>query len=851
MKRAILFLSVAATLAILLSACRKDTPKGLAENRSRPAQRVEQSGFKAAGSDQAATLLPSAPEAQAEKSKGADGGVAGGVEGGILGGVAGYFAEDETDVVQDKKEQFSYEKADRLLVVASERKDARASVAKTAAARVQEAPVTQGTLRATKATGEPLGEFPLQHTDVKVDIGGYLARTVVRQTYANPYSDVIEAVYVFPLGQMAAVNDFLMEVGGRRIVGVVRPREEAERIYNEARARGQTASLLTQERPNIFTQNIANIEPGGSVAVTITTFERVPYEKGTYEYVFPMVVGPRYIPGNAQPEPAGSSTGGGGWSAPTDAVPEAHKITPPVLKPGERSGHDISLEVSLDAGLPIKEVKSVAHSVKIQKRGETSSRITLSEADGIPNRDFVLRWSVGGSEMQFGTVAHSEGSGGYFTLMVQPPLAPRVDQVSPREITFIMDVSGSMSGLPVETSKNLVRRVLDGMRPGDMFNIFLFASGNGQMWESPRPGTPRNVMEAKRFLESLQGSGGTEMLAGLRRAIGGAHDPKCLQMYVFATDGFVGDEARILEFVKKERGEARFFAFGIGSSVNRFLIEGVGREGSGKSAIVIPRDEGAASRAADAFFACIDAPVLTDVGVDWNGLPVKDAYPSRLGDLFSGGTVDLVARYTRPASGTAYVTGKLGGRSVRYPVKVNLPAKAPSHKELAPVWARYRIQDLSEEMLAAGEAKKDELVKSITDLAVKHRLASAYTAFVAVDESRVVGDGRPVKILQPVEMPEGVSYTGVFGENGSGGVSRVTPWGVCLQATASGRVRVGEVTPGSPAERSGIKPGYELKAVNGVRVSGLPQVEVLILQTSSSKVRATFEPGGELSLPAS
>ncbi len=717
---------------------------------------------------------------------------------------------------------------------------------------------TQGTLRARTGDGEILGEFPLQHTAVNAEISAYLARTTVEQRYANPYSKVIEAVYVFPLPAMAAVNDFVMEVGGRKIVGVVRSRAEAERIYQDALMRGQTASLLTQERPNIFTQSVANIEPGATVAIRITYFERLAYEDGGYEYVFPMVVGPRYIPGNSQPGATLASNSGtrpppsdgGGWSPNTDIVPDASHITPPVLKPGQRSGADISLTVTVDAGLPITHISSVAHQVEIERPSATRDIVRLAAADNIPNRDFVLRWQVAGAETQFGVLAHRDRHGGYFTLTMQPPAAPRDDQVTPREITFIMDISGSMMGLPIETSKELVRRTLDELRPDDRFNIVYFASGNAQLWEEAHPRTPENIAAAKKFLETLSGGGGTEMLAGVERALHAKHDSRYLQMFVFATDGYIGDEERILRTIKTERGHARFFGFGIGSSVNRYLIEQIGAEGAGQSFTIIPRDSAGVDSAVSRLFAAIDSPVLVDVGIDWNGLPVADVFPSKPRDLFAGQTIDVIGRYTHAATGTVYVTGRIGSRKVRYPVPVALPENEPEHAALAPTWARWRIAELSSAMLTAPDsAARARLEQEITQLAIEHRLVSQYTAFVAVDESRIVGDGHPVRVLQPVELPEGVSWEGIFGEAPVGLPMRIGAWGLDVQETASGHVRVGAVDRSGAAARSGVPRGAVLERVNGTTVTDAASLERVLLQ-SGGTVTLELQPGGKRTLPA-
>ncbi|HUO52904.1 MAG TPA: VIT domain-containing protein, partial [Gemmatimonadaceae bacterium] len=612
----------------------------------------------------------------------------------VTGAVAGRApAAPMPGELDDKLEQ-----ADEVVVV--ERKAMRAdgpSKGNRPGPTVRDAaalPATQGTLRARTPDGEIAGEFPLRHTQVDAEISGYLARTVVTQQYTNPFKDVIEAVYVFPLPSMAAVNDFLMEVGGRRIMGVVRPREEAERIYREARARGQTASLLTQERPNIFTQSVANIEPGGHVDIKITYFERLPYEHGEYEWVFPMVVGPRYIPGNAKGNATfagddhrggtGAGEQGGGWAPNTDVVPDASRITPPVLKPGQRSGHDIALTVTLDAGLPVTKLDIPTHHVEVARPGESRRVIRLAAGDSIPNRDFVLRWSVAGDETQFGVLAHRDGAGdGFLTLQMQPPAQARDEQVTPREITFIMDVSGSMMGLPIDMSRKLVLASLDRLRPDDRFNIVYFASGNAQLWESAQLGTRENVAAAKAFLAHLNAGGGTEMLAGVERALHARHDARYVQMYVFLTDGYVGDETRILSTIKQDRGDARFFGFGIGSAVNRYLIDGIGEVGGGESFVMIPRDSGYVDRGVSRLFDAIDSPVLVDAAVDWNGLPVEDAYPSKLPDLFAGQTIDVIARYTSPARGTIYVTGRVGSRRVRWPVRVELPEREPDHAALA------------------------------------------------------------------------------------------------------------------------------------------------------------------------
>ncbi len=716
---------------------------------------------------------------------------------------------------------------------------------------------TQGALRAKNAAGEWVGEFPLEHTEVTAEISGSVARTEVAQRYGNPYDEAIEAVYAFPLPALGAVHDFVMEVGGRTIVGVVRERAEAERIYAEARAQGLTASLLSEERPNIFTQSVANIEPQGEVTIRLTFFERLTAERGEYEWVFPMVVGPRYVAGEAAvaPEPGGGAgvvgapPGGGGTSPATDRVPDADRITPPVLRPGERSGHDIDLIVKLDAGLPVRALETVHHTIEVEAPSESVRLVKLAEKDAIANRDFVLRWSTAGEETGFGVLAHRGDDGGFVTLMLRPPAAPTDAQVMPRELTFILDVSGSMSGEPLEIATDLVSRSLDALRPDDLFNLVYFAGGNAQLYDTPQPRTPENLAAARTFLGRLVGAGGTEMLAGLERALAAEHDPKRLQMYVLLTDGYVGEDRELLELVRTRRGEARFFAFGIGSSVNRMLIDGVGEHGGGFAEVVLPREgEAGRRRTVQGLFDRIDSPVLVDVRIDWNGLPVEDVYPSRLPDLFAGQTIDVVARYTAAARGTLYVEARCGAQTLRVPVEVELPERAEDHAALAPIWARWRIEERMAEWQAASAERRGALEREIVELATEFRLVSRFTSFVAVDESRVVGDGTPLRVLQPVELPEGLSFEGAVGELPLGTAVEVPSWGLVLQTTSERRVVVAVVRAQGEAAARGLQAGAVLTAVDGTRVHDLRHVEGLLLQGSAT-VRLTLDPGGEVELP--
>jgi Ca-activated chloride channel family protein len=693
---------------------------------------------------------------------------------------------------------------------------------------------SEGSLFAKKGESY-VGQFPLKHTEVKAEISGYLGSTTVTQSFTNPFTEVIEAVYTFPLPGDAAINDFLMVIGERRIRGLIRPRAEAEAIYKEARERGYTASLLTQERPNIFTQNVANIEVGGAVDIAITYFQTLGYEDGRYEYYFPMVVGPRYIPGTPKKEGgAGESSetpvGGQGTSGDTDRVPDASKITPPVLSDKMRSGHDIDILLDIDAGMGIDtdSLESIAHQVSIESVNANRILVKLTDADNILNRDFVFRWGMDNSKPVGGVLTHRSDKGGFFTLMLQPQLDPADADVTPREVTFIMDISGSMHGIPLDSSKDVVSRSLDTLRPADKFNIIYFSGGNGQVFETPMANTPENIEKAKAFLSQVRAGGGTEMLAGMQRALDAEHDPAYLQMFTFFTDGYIGDEAAIHQKAKENSDKARFFAFGIGGSVNRHLIDGIAENGRGKAHYCFPRDSRMGERAAKVFYDMIDSPVLCDISIDWGGLPVKDVYGTA-NDLFAGQPIQLCGRYEGAGEGTIYINGRVGARQVSIPVEVKFPEKEERNECLGAIWARKRIADIEKELLTKPDDKS--LIQQGTDLALEFNLMSTWTSFVAVDESRIVGNGAPLKVMQPVELPEGASREGLA--PGAQTMS-IGGWGMVVAENNQGAVVVAYVDKDFPADKAGVKAGQLVASIDGVVVMGAAHLQGLLLQTSGT-----------------
>jgi len=624
---------------------------------------------------------------------------------------------------------------------------------------VQAQQLTQGELGAIDRNGKPLGACPLKNTNVRAEISGFLARVRVSQEFENSSSEKIEAIYVFPLPQNAAVDDLTMRIGERVIRGKIMKREEAREAYEAAKSKGQIASLLDQERPNVFTQAVANILPGEKIIIEISYVETLKYEDGAYEFVFPMVVGPRYIPGKAAGKQAG------GFAPDTDQVSDASKITPKVAP--DRAGHNISIEVALDAGVPLESVISKSHQIESAMLTASSYNVKLKNEKTIPNKDFVLRYDVAGKKIADALLTHRGERGGYFTLILQPPDTVRSADVTPKEIVFVLDTSGSMSGFPIEKAKEAMKLSLEGLNPQDTFNLITFAGDTAVLFEKPVPASAENMRKAKAFLESRQGGGGTEMMKAIKAALDPTDSQDHVRVVCFMTDGYIGNEAEIISEIQKHP-KARVFSFGVGGSVNRYLLDKMAEEGRGEVEYVSLNDDGSA--AARRFHERVRSPLLTDISLDFGSLNVSDVYPKRINDLFSAKPVIIFGRFTGSGSGTIKLKGRSLGSDVVREIPVNFPASDPDHDVLATLWARTRIDDLTSQDY---QNNKPEIEKTITNLGLEYRLMTRFTSFIAVEERIVTDGGQPRKIEVPVELPEGVSYEGVFGkgEQPTGGVS--------------------------------------------------------------------------------
>ncbi len=608
-----------------------------------------------------------------------------------------------------------------------------------------------------------IGELPLERTQVEIIISGNLQRATVRQIYGNPYDDPIEAVYTFPLPQNGAVDRMNMWIGDRFIEGKIHERDLARQIYEQAIESGQTASLLEQERPNIFTQSVGNILPGDSIVIEISYVAPVEYDDGEYEIVFPMVVGPRFVPAGNFVRRIFDM-----YEVAT-SVEDADRITPPIVPEGTRTGYDIELSVTLNPGVEIQDFESLNHEVEVDLSWRTGYvTISLKDDDVIPNRDFVLRYTTASDRIQTGVISHNGELGGHFMLILQPDADIDIDEITPKEMFFVVDCSGSMSGQPMDVAKETVRQFVQGMNPDDTFQIMRFSETASSMSRSPLSNTENNVEQGVRFINNMSGTGGTMMIEGVRAAIGYPEDPDRMRFVIFLTDGFIGNEAEILAELQSTLGEnTRLFSVGVGSSPNRYLIEGLAEEGRGHAYYVGLNED--PTEAVSAIYEKINDPYLVGISIDWGDLDVHDVYPSLIPDLYAGEPLVIVGQYDGSGSESIHLSGNVAGRRWNSEVQVVLPSREEDNDVIATLWARKKIHDLNRQMYNSyGYVDQNQdIIDEITDTALDYQIMSEYTSFVAVcEEIRTDPDGQPVTVQVPVNMPEGVSYEGVFGARG-------------------------------------------------------------------------------------
>lgn len=589
--------------------------------------------------------------------------------------------------------------------------------------------------------------LPLYHTDVKAQLTFMIGSVTVTQQYHNPYDGKIEAVYTFPLPDDAAVRDFVLQVGDRRIRGIIREREEATRIYLEARRQGHVASLMTQERPNIFTQRVANIEPGKRINVSITYFHTLRYQEGEFTFVYPMVVGPRY-------NPPGFTDGVG--AVPAGAHGQSGQRTEiQYVRPEHIVPNDISFDVAIDAGGDIGDITSPTHAIRSTRTAPGQARVTLSPNDRIPNRDFVLRYKVGGDKVSAGLAVHKDEAGGTFALLIHPPQSLKAVPRTAREMIFVIDCSGSMNGRPLAQAKRALVKCLKRLDADDTFQILRFSDRVTMFEAGPVIASQDNVARGVAWTEALATEGGTQMQEVVRVALDYPPSPGRMRIVSFLTDGYIGNDREVVAFARARLNHARIFSFGVGDSVNRYLLEALARVGRGVSTFVTLEE--ATETAAEELYKRVEHPALTDLRIDWGGMAAVDLQPNPLPDLYLGRPVMLYGRFKGEGPAQVRITGRAGKQPFETAIAVNLNEPAQRHAALPAVWARTKIAGLHDALIGSGDSR--EIGEEIRTLALRHGLLSEFTAFVAVDSLTRTAGEFGTTVVQPVPVPNGVQYS--------------------------------------------------------------------------------------------
>ena len=615
--------------------------------------------------------------------------------------------------------------------------------------------VTSGRFLMRRTTGEPWAEAPTLATEVSFRVAGVVARASVRQRFRNATDGWVEGVYVFPLPETAAVDHLLMRAGERTIEGQIREREQAKAEYQRAREDGRRTSLVEQERPNIFTTSVANLGPGEEIVVEIEFQQTLAFDEGEVRLRFPLVVGPRYVPGQEIVE----GIRGLGWSPDTNAVPDASRVTPPVLPPGEAPRNPVAIEVDLDAGFPVQSLRSRYHAVVTEEKGEGRYRVRLRDELVPADRDFELAWTARPGTMPRGALFREERGGATYALVTLfPPAGDSVEAARlPREVVFVIDTSGSMQGFSIQQARAALVLAIERLRPADRFNVIQFNNVTEALWEGVRPATAENRRAARGWVERLDADGGTEMASALQAALVGSDDPSLVRQVVFLTDGSVGNEDQLFGIIRERLGDSRLFTVGIGSAPNGHFMTRAAEFGHGTFTYV--GDVREVEEKMGRLFAILESPVLTGIEVAWPAGAAVEAWPARVPDLYLGEPVVVSARIQGDADQVA-VSGRRGAETWTAAMGMAGSRRGPGASVL---WARRKIEALLDSVHEGADP--EEVRKSVIALGLEHHLVTKHTSLVAVDvtPSRP-GDAALYAGALPTNLPHGWSYEGVFGE---------------------------------------------------------------------------------------
>lgn len=628
--------------------------------------------------------------------------------------------------------------------------------------------------------------FPSLKTNVRIDIQGDLANVSVEQTFANPLNVPMHATYLFPLNKDAAVHAMTMEVGDEIVRARIKTTEEADEEFQRAREEGHSAALLKQYRPNMFTQDVANLMPGHPITVRIEYVQPLQKVDGEYEAVVPLVVGPRYLPADhetsagilleesqaahaegdmeladqTQTAPT-AGTVSGQWEL--DELPEYPDVAN-VTIPDTTDFDRVSIQVSLDGGMPVSGFHSPTHELDIEKQEDQRIEAKLAAGKTIDNCDFVLRYSLEGERVQAGLLAHKDERGGMFSMLLEPPNLPKEEDITPRELVFVLDTSGSMSGRPMDACKAFMRNALDTLRGNDSFRIVRFGSSASQFAEKPMSPNSLNLLRAKGYVEMLQAGGGTEMASGINCALDPAVPQGAIRVVVFLTDGYIGNEHEVLRLLEKKLGQSRLYAFGVGTAVNRYLLSEMAHIGRGFMRVLDPTEDH--EKAALELAKKIEAPVLTDIRVDWGTLQVSEVTPMPIPDLFAGQSIRIQGKYVNAGTHRVTVSGKSNGRNAKLALDVTFPDEnsGTKSKAIPLIWARSRISDYMRAFNSPPQHRDpgvsaDKFKDRVIDLGLKYGLTTQWTSFVAVSEKRYNPQGEAQHANVQLPMVKGVEVS--------------------------------------------------------------------------------------------
>ena len=622
--------------------------------------------------------------------------------------------------------------------------------------------VTEGCLLYRSPVSGVYESVPLVHTDATVDIRGLVAATTVTQQYVNSTSTPIEAIYSFPLPHDAAVYDMEIRIGNRIIRSEIHEREEAKRIYDAAKSEGKRAALVEQERPNIFTASVANLMPNDHIEVRLRYVEPLRWEDGRMRIVFPMVVGPRYIPGT---QAVGST--GTGWAANTNAVADASRITPLIRNPESRSGHDISVTVDLDSGFEAAALKSVSHEINVHRSPDGRQHVELATVVTLPNKDFVLEVQQAESAQPKAAIFLSPGNDSAETHFLFAAFPPTVQPTKRQtvEMLYMIDVSGSMTGTSIDQAREALLQALDRLNPDDRFGILQFSSGYQEFAPITLPATAENLQSARNYVKSLQAGGGTEMLPALLHLMRKPEIPGYLRHIILLTDGDLGNEDQIFAALRQNLGGARLYTVAIGSAPNLFLATKMAEYGRGTFTHIADIHE--IQQQMTHLFESIESPVLTDVKLTFDGVEVTDIYPQRLPDLFFRQPLLIYGRITKGRAGKVHLTARAGNENYESTIAFDA-SQATFHPGITTLWARQKVDDLMDQWRQSDEDTRSEIRASIIAYAIHYRLVTRFTSLVAIEQIVVNASGQSSTVPVPTELPAGWKMEALFGAPATG-----------------------------------------------------------------------------------